>query len=172
MGYVHPYKLLFRRAAIAAAQFSGTLFADGAGAGWQIAYLPPPFTFERFEQAVQKAHDHYRLLQQSDESAQSHLFLRADYNLVKITVADILFIEGLDNYLKIQLADHKPVVVRMTMKALLDKLPARTFVRVHRSYIVPLSKIRSVRNRLITIANHEIPLGSRYEADFYAVFQK
>ena len=81
-------------------------------------------------------------------------------------------VEGLDNYLKIHLDNQKPVVVRLTMKALLDKLPAHTFVRVHRSYIVPIPKIRSVRNRLITIGNHAIPLGSRYEADFHAIFQK
>lgn len=137
-----------------------------------VDYLLKPFTFERFEQAVQKANDYYRLLHQSDQTTHTQLVLRADYSLVNVTVADILFVEGLDNYLKIHLVNRKLVIVRLTMKALLDKLPAREFVRVHRSYIVPIGKIQSVRNKLITIGDNEIPLGSRYEGDFYAVFGK
>lgn len=134
-----------------------------------VDYLLKPFTFERFLQAAQKAFDQRR--RPSAEVSQGYLLFRVDYGLVKVHLAQILFIEGLDNYLKIHLSDQKPIVVRLTIKAMLDKLPARGFVRVHRSYIVALGKIQSVRNKLILIEREEIPLGSSYEADFFSAFQ-
>lgn len=134
-----------------------------------VDYLLKPFTFERFLQAAQKAFDQHR--RPSAEVSQGYLLFRVDYGLVKVHLAQILFIEGLDNYLKIHLSDQKPIVVRLTIKAMLDKLPARGFVRVHRSYIVALGKIQSVRNKLILIEREEIPLGSSYEVDFFFAFQ-
>jgi len=133
-----------------------------------VDYLLKPFTFERFLQAVEKAVIVHR--QQQAEGRRQWLVLRADYSLFRIALPDILFIEGLDNYLKIHLSDQQPVVVRMTMKALQEKLPASEFARVHRSYIVPLRKIQAVRNKLITIADKEIPLGTSYEKEFLALF--
>jgi DNA-binding LytR/AlgR family response regulator len=137
-----------------------------------IDYLLKPFTFKRFEQAVQKALDHYRFTHQHEASEERYLLLRIDYSLVKILLDDILFIEGLDNYLKIHLHNQKPVIVRMTMKAVQDKLPATGFIRVHRSYVVPLARIEAVRNKLIFIADEEIPIGSSYEENFFAAFGK
>ena len=136
-----------------------------------VDYLLKPFTFGRFSQAVQKASEQYKFLHQSGDPQQAYLFFRVDYSLVKVAVADILFIEGLDNYLKIHLQGQKPLVVRLTMKAMLEKLPPKGFVRVHRSFIVSLDKIQVVRNKIITIGEEEIPLGSRYEGDFFGVFR-
>lgn len=141
-----------------------------------VDYLLKPFTLARFRQAAQKAQDQYRFLHQSGDGAgeparQPYLFFRVDYSLVKVAVADILFIEGLDNYLKIHVEGQKPVVVRLTMKAMLDKLPPSEFMRVHRSYIIPIRRIESVRNKLITIGDEEIPLGSSYERDFFERFR-
>lgn len=133
-------------------------------------YLLKPFTYERFLQAVTKVHEHYKLLNHSAEQNEKFLYFRVDYGLVKIAASDILFIEGLDNYLKIHLVDQKPVVVRLTMKAMLEKLPEHLFARVHRSYIVSLKKIISLRNRIIRVADEEIPLGTSYEEEFKAVF--
>ena len=134
-----------------------------------VDYLLKPFSFERFLQAVQKAYD--RFMRQQAEADPGHLIFRVDYGLVKVDLAQIRFIEGLDNYLKIHLADQRPVVVRITIKAMLDKLPAPRFVRVHRSYIVALSKVQSVRNKFILIGQEEIPLGSSYETAFFSAFQ-
>lgn len=141
-----------------------------------VDYLLKPFTFERFGQAVQRAQTRWRVLQQTQgdalgNSREAPLFFRVDYGLVKVTVADILFVEGLDNYLKIHLVEGRPLVVRLTMKAMLDKLPAKGFVRVHRSYIVALDKIQSVRNKFISIREEEIPIGSSYEKEFYSQFR-
>jgi DNA-binding LytR/AlgR family response regulator len=88
-----------------------------------------------------------------------------------VLAKDIIFIEGLDNYLKIHFVNQKPLVVRITMKAMMEKLPPEDFVRVHRSFIVPLKRIKSVRNKLILIADQEIPIGSSYEEDFKTLFQ-
>ncbi len=135
-----------------------------------IDYLLKPFTFERFRQAVDKAVRHYHLQRPPEEPGKtdSYILLRVDYSLVKVMLTDILFIEGLDNYLKIHLTEGHPLVVRLTMKAMLEKLPPSEFFRVHRSFIVPFQRIQSVRNKIITIGSEEIPLGNSYEADFFA----
>lgn len=137
-----------------------------------VDYLLKPFTFKRFEQAVQKANEYYRFTTQQETPDEKYLLLRVDYSLVKILLDDILFIEGLDNYLKIHLHNQKPVIVRMTMKALQEKLPAANFIRVHRSYTVPLSRIEAVRNKMIYIASEEIPIGTSYEESFFSAFGK
>ncbi|WP_018622514.1 LytR/AlgR family response regulator transcription factor [Spirosoma luteum] len=136
-----------------------------------VDYLLKPFTFERFLQAVQRVADQRKLLQPTDQPRPLlFLLFRVDYGLVKVMVDDILFIEGLDNYLKIHLENQKPVVVRLTMKAMMEKLPPSDFVRVHRSYIVALRRIEFFRNKLIAIGGEEIPLGSSYEESFFALF--
>ena len=143
-----------------------------------IDYLLKPFTFDRFLQAAGKAKAHHSLSQLTaaapqtpqQPSAPQHIVLRADYSLLKITLSDILFIEGLDNYLRIHLQDQDPVLIRITMKSLLEKLPTAEFLRVHRSYIIPLGRIGNVRNKVITVAGREIPLSASYEAGFYKAF--
>lgn len=91
------------------------------------------------------------------------ILLKVDYGVVKVILSDILFIEGLDNYIKIHLQQQAPVVVRLTMKSLLEKLNSSEFVRVHRSYIVPINKIESIKQKFITIAGEEIPVGKNFE---------
>jgi DNA-binding LytR/AlgR family response regulator len=153
-----------------------TAYSEFAAESYEVEavdYLLKPFTFERFGQAVQRAQTRLKSLntERIDSGEPAHLFLRVDYGLVKVTLSDILFIEGLDNYLKIHLREAagtgaRTLVVRLTMKAMQDKLPAEHFVRVHRSYIVPFDKIRSVRNKVVLIEDEEIPVGSSYEKDF------
>jgi len=131
-----------------------------------VDFLLKPFTMERFMQAVNKANDFYQYQNAATSAAQQFLFIRADYSLIKIPVADILFIEGLDDYLKIHIHNQKVVVARMTMKAILDKLPPADFIRVHRSFIISFSRIERVRNKAITVHNTEIPIGASYEENF------
>ncbi|QIP14185.1 response regulator transcription factor [Spirosoma aureum] len=140
-----------------------------------VDYLLKPYTFDRFSKAMQRAHARWRVLQQTDlqeETEPKQLFFRADYGLVKVTVSEIIFIEGLDNYLKVHLLDSPPLVLRLTMKAMLDKLPATKFIRVHRSFIVAVDKVLSIRGRMILIGEEEIPIGSSYEKDFFSLFMK
>ncbi len=151
-----------------------TAYSEYAVEGFNLSavdYLLKPFTFERFQQAVHKANEYYKFIHQKESHDRQYIFIRADYSLIKIMLSDILYIEGLDDYLKIYLAGRKPLVARMTMKAIMDKLPARDFIRVHRSFIIPFRKIESVRNKIITIAGGNIPIGSSYLKNFFAQYK-
>lgn len=138
-----------------------------------IDYLLKPFTLNRFEKAVLKANEKYNLVHNATVAEQAkYLILKVDYGVVKVVLSDILFIEGLDNYLKINLQNQAPVVVRMTMKALMEKLNKKEFIRVHRSYIVPVSRIESVKQKIIAIAGEEIPVSRNYEEEIKAFFKR
>ncbi len=133
-----------------------------------VNYLLKPFSEERFTRAIIKA----RVLHQMNVNApnqQGYCFVRADYRLVKINIKDIKYIEGLDDYLKIHLENSPAVVTRMTLKFILDKLPASGFMRIHRSFIIALDKISSIRNKHVRIGTTEIPLGSTYEEEFLRI---
>jgi DNA-binding LytR/AlgR family response regulator len=152
-----------------------TAYSEYAVEGFNVNavdYLLKPFTYDRFLQAVSKAHDFYNFYHRQESALQQYLFIRADYSLVKIMLEDILYVEGLDDYLKIFLKDRKPLIARMTMKGMLEKLPTEDFVRVHRSFIVPLKRIERLRNKNLLVAGREIPVGSSYEEGFNKVYGK
>lgn len=135
-----------------------------------VDYLLKPFTFDRFLQAVNKAAEYFEYRRQKDSAVSEYLFLRIDYSLIKIEIAAIRFIEGMDDYLKIHLQDQPPILIRMTMKAILAQLPARQFMRVHRSYIIALRRITNIRNKIILLEEKEIPIGVSYEKEFFRQF--
>lgn len=137
-----------------------------------VDFLLKPYTISRFERAVQRAAELYKFYQQVCPVEKKYLFFRVDYSMVKVSPDDILFIEGLDNYSKIHLDGQKPLVVRLTMKAILERLPSNEFARVHRSYIVSLKRVKSVRNRSIQVGNEDIPLATSYESRFYGLFDE
>ena len=151
-----------------------TAYSEYAVEGFNVNaadYLLKPFSFERFSQAAEKVKTVYDTKNQSVNNESQYLFIRADYSLYKILIADILFIEGLDDYLKIHIQNQKTIVARMTMKTILEKLPVADFVRVHRSFIVPLAKIDKVRTKIIYIGNEEIPLSASYETAFLSMIK-
>ncbi|MBA4056819.1 MAG: DNA-binding response regulator [Marivirga sp.] len=151
-----------------------TAYSEYAVEGFNLSavdYLLKPFTFERFEQAVNKAHEYFTYQNQKASDETKFLFIRADYSLHKVAVDDLLFIEGLDDYLKIHIKNSKPLVARMTIKTMLEKLPQKDFVRVHRSYIVPFRRIESIRNKTISLEGEVIPIGASYEKSFLERFK-
>lgn len=131
-----------------------------------IDFLLKPFSFERFSQAVNKAIEFHNYNTNSKLQQEQHIFIRADYSLHKINLEDIDLIEGLDDYLKIHLTSGKKLVARLTMKAIIEKLPSQQFKRVHRSFIVPMKKVSSVRKKIVYLLHHEIPIGTSYEDEF------
>lgn len=133
-----------------------------------LDYLLKPFTFERFKQATDKARDYFN--QFNNQKTVEHIFVRADYSLQKITLNDIICIEALDDYLKIYLHQQKTIVARMTMKAMLEKLPSTEFIRVHRSFIVPIKKVESLRNKTLQLGDKKIPVGNSYEDEVLKYF--
>ena len=137
-----------------------------------IDYLLKPFTFDRFTQAVEKAVEYDEFIHAGKAPRQQYLLLKVDYSTVKIDFDDILFAEGLDDYIRIHLREQKPIVVRLTMKSLLEKLSPERFIRVHRSYIVSLQHVEKLRNKVLLVSGQEIPLGNSYEAAFLAKFNR
>ena len=139
-----------------------------------IDFLLKPFTLERFQQAVNKAEDFYSYSHTKENVSNPYLFVRADYSLVKIKIADIIYIEGLNDYLKFHIENQKPVVARMTLKTLQEKLPAKDFVRSHRSYIVPIQRIIQIKNKMIYLSHDgkmvELPIGKSYEDELAKFF--
>ena len=138
-----------------------------------IDYLLKPFTNERFQQAVNKAQEYFNFVTNAGNIKQPYIYIRADYSLLKIDIADIIYIEGLNDYLRIHLRNQKPVVARMTLKALYEKLPANEFLRVHRSYIVSLISILKIAAKTVHIKVNEqvvqLQIGKSYEEEVYRV---
>jgi DNA-binding LytR/AlgR family response regulator len=138
-----------------------------------IDYLLKPFTNERFQQAITKAQEYFNFTTNAGNVKQPFIYIRADYSLLKIDIAEIIYIEGLNDYLRIHLRNKKPVVARMTLKALYEKLPANDFLRVHRSYIVSLISILKIASKMVHIKVNDqvVPLqiGKSYEEEVYRV---
>ncbi|NML23939.1 response regulator transcription factor [Pseudoflavitalea sp. G-6-1-2] len=95
-------------------------------------------------------------------------FVNVEYNLVRINVREISFVEGLKDYIKIHLHQQpRPVITRMSMKSISEKLPLRAFMRVHKSYIISLDRVNSVRKNRIYIEQHIIPVSDSYRDEFF-----
>ena len=99
------------------------------------------------------------------------LSVPSEYSTIKIVLNDILYIEGLKDYLKIHIVDKKPILTLMTLKAMEEKLPGKKFIRVHRSFIVAVSKIESIQRNRIKIKKELIPIGDSYKESFYKTIE-
>lgn len=129
-----------------------------------VDYLVKPVSIERFIKACNKAWELYQLKTKKQTEALPYFFLNADYSLVKVVFEDIIWIEGLKDYLKIHLkSTTKPLVARITMKAIEEQLPATIFIRVQKSFIVSKNYITSVRRNSVFINEIEIPVGDNYK---------
>ena len=151
-----------------------TAFSEYAVEGFNlnaIDYLLKPYESDRFRKAVNKAKEFYDY-NKKETNETNFIFVRADYSLIKIDCNEILYIESIDDYLKIHLLGKKPIMTLNTLKAIEDKLPTANFIRVHRSYIVGLNKIESVRGKNIQLPTAEIPISNKYEAGFFNLYSK
>lgn len=129
-----------------------------------VDYLVKPIAFERFEKAVKKAQEfyNYRLRTQPAETPEA-LFVYSEYRLVKINLTDIDYIESLEDYIRIHTTTGKPLMTLMTLKKVLEKLPAGPFRRIHRSYIVASDKVKSVQGRKLRMqSGKELPVSDSY----------
>lgn len=131
-------------------------------------YLLKPFSEERFMMAIQKARNEFEF--RKNQSVQTHLMIRADYKLNRIEFEDILLIEGLDDYVQIHLTNKTKIVARLSMKGILEKLSEKEFIRVHRSFIIPIKKVKSIQNKSIQIEEFLIPIGDTYKEDISKYF--
>jgi DNA-binding LytR/AlgR family response regulator len=149
-----------------------------------LDYLLKPFNYEEFLHAANKALNYAELLQRSANPAPAaateesrieddYLFLKIEYQLVRIALKDILYIEGLKDYVKIYLQSvEKPLLSLTSLKALEEKLPAKRFMRVHRSFIVSLDKINSITRNALQIGKINITVGDQYKEAFGVFLSK
>lgn len=132
-----------------------------------IDYLVKPVSLDRFIKACNKAWELFGLKTKAENSTKEtiteFLFVPVEYSLVKVVVANIVWIEGLKDYIKIHLHDtSKPIVTRMNMKAMEDDLPNAKFIRIHKSYIVSIDYITAVRKSSVFLGDLELPVGENY----------
>lgn len=146
-----------------------TAFEQYAIDGYKVNaldYLLKPISYVDFLQAANKAMKWFELLQQPKEEIQS-IFVKSDYKLVQIELRNILYIEGLKDYIKIYEENNpKPILSLMSMKAMEDLLPTSRFMRVHRSYIVQKDKIRVIDRGRIVFGKTYIPISDSYKQIF------
>ncbi|MBK8704286.1 MAG: response regulator transcription factor [Saprospiraceae bacterium] len=146
-----------------------TAYADYAVQAFDlnaVDYLLKPFSFERFLQAVNKAKEHIRQSATGSrqlEDERDTLVIKVDGKLVKLHLADILFVEGLKEYVRFVCTNGKYVTLE-SLKNLEETLPAHAFVRVHKSYIVACNKVQSLLGNMLEIGSHRIPI-SREKKD-------
>jgi len=137
-----------------------------------IGYLLKPFGYDEFLGAAVKAKNFFELLQDNSsgpelEVMDNFLFVKADYKLVRIDFDSILYIESLKDYVKIHLIPPaKPVVSLSSLKAIEEKLPASKFLRIHRSFVVAISKVDSISKNAVHIGNTDISVGELYKDAF------
>lgn len=140
-------------------------------------YLLKPISFERFLKATEKIYNRYLQHAKTDPSSltekpvdSKYFFVKTDFQIKRINFEDILYIKGLKEYLIIYTIDDRTFTLQ-TFKEILSQLPEKWFVRVHKSYIVPLSKIDSIRKRSIMIGDTQIPIGNTYKEAFLAAIK-
>lgn len=139
-----------------------------------LDYLLKPVSFERFNKAVNKAmekldmHHSKKQTQDTEESAHDYIFVKADKKFVKVKYSEIIYVEGLKDYVIIRTLTGR-VITLQTMKSLEDKLPHNMFMRIHRSYIVNIDKINAIVGNMVEVTERnevkQLPVGKNYRDD-------
>jgi two-component system, LytTR family, response regulator len=133
-------------------------------------YLLKPFSFQRFLQAVNKVMDYFSQRQntlQLSQKTDSYFFVKTEYRLERVDFDDILYIEGMKDYLRIICANKKIMTLQSFAK-IEESLPSDKFCRVHKSFIVSIDKIKSVERGVILIADQRIPVSNTYKEGFFS----
>ncbi|MFT5748097.1 MAG: two-component system LytT family response regulator, partial [Saprospiraceae bacterium] len=144
-----------------------TAYQEYALKGYELNvtdYLLKPFTFNRFLQAVNKAQEN--LAKKTTESTRDFIFIKTENRLEKITLSDIVYIEGMRDYRRIHTID-KRIMTLQNFKELEQIIPANLVCRVHKSYMIALNKIESIERNRIKIGGQLIPISETYKAFFY-----
>ena len=145
-----------------------------------IDYLVKPIPYNRFIKAISRAKEisaykkgaptNENVFPSHGQTGQSpeYIFVKAEYESVKINLEDIEYIQGLKDYLKIHITGtNKTILTLMSFKEILDKLPSNQFIRVHKSFVVNIASIKTVQRNRIVINDVRIPIGESYKATFF-----
>lgn len=146
------------------------------GFNLQVAdYIVKPFSFDRFLKACNRAAELFRLKNAaiSSEVAKNYdFFVHVEYTLEKIVAADIEYIEGYKDYIKIYLSSRtKPVMTRMSLKSIEAKLPVGAFIRTHKSFLVAISRITTIKRDFVCIGTTEIPVSDTFRDNINRVLK-
>jgi two-component system, LytTR family, response regulator len=133
-------------------------------------YLLKPFSFQRFVQAVNKVMEYYSQNQNisaAPPDGESFIFVKTEYRLERVDIDQILYVEGMKDYLRIVCRDKK-IMTLQSFSKLEESLPSKKFCRVHKSYIVSIDKIKSIERNVIIIADQRIPISNTYRENFFS----
>lgn len=148
-----------------------------------VDFLLKPIQFERFFRSVQKAYEHFtfkklkherqNLEETNTEMQHEYILVKSDYNTLKINFEDIMFVEGLKDYVKIYTIENKkPIVTHNSLKKLQQALPPTRFIRIHKSFIISLKYISSINKAQVIIGENYIPIGESYKSNFLSRLEK
>ena len=160
-----------------------TAYAEYAVEGYKanaVDYLLKPYSFEEFEAAAQKIQEICEIRQQAMTEVTTEpgddgvIFVKSDYKIVRISIEHIRYIEAMSEYLRISCDDkEKPVIVLLSMKRIEEFLPASTFMRIHRSFIINLNKIVEVKKSHVVLeGDFSMPIGDNYKDAFMDYLNK
>jgi DNA-binding LytR/AlgR family response regulator len=156
-----------------------TAYPDYALEGYEhdvVDYLLKPISFDRFYRSAEKALKLSQHLPAPTTTAApatdttEHLFVKTEHRIQRILLRDLLYAESLQNYVVLQTTEGR-VMTLQTLKSIEEQLPAATFCRVHRCYIVGLRHITAVEKSRIFIGNNVLPIGDKYRDAFYRAIQ-
>lgn len=137
-----------------------------------IDYLVKPISLDRFLKAINRANEMLQIKKEGGKEEENFFFVKADKKLMKVAHDEILYIEGLKDYVIIKKEEGK-IITLQTMKSLEEKLPKETFLRIHRSYIINLTKIKAVVGNMIEMMvdgkTKHIPIGKSYRDQLHEI---
>ena len=147
-----------------------TAYAEYAVEGFKVNavdYLLKPFGLQDFQRAANRLSERLELRSESSQLEDDTIFLKTEYRIVKVSISDIRYVEAMSEYLKVYLeSEPKPIITLLSMKKMEERLPSY-FMRIHRSYIINLTKIQEVnKNRVIMDSDTYLPIGDMYKDSF------
>lgn len=154
-----------------------TAFADYAVDAFKVGavdYLLKPFTFDEFSRAVGRVREALEMRAAKDSRQEKLVYFKSDYKIVPVKVSDVRYVESLGPYMKIFLASSdSPLVVLSSFKQILQELPSDRFVRIHKSYVVDMTRITAAAKSSVTLDNGQsLPVGDTYRAGFMEQYMK
>ena len=139
-----------------------------------LDYLLKPFNYKEFLRAALKAQS-YKEMQHGSSTTKEEkdfMFLKVEYQLVKVMYNDIIYIEGYKDYVKVHVSNQKhPILSLTSLKGLEEKLPLKKFIRIHRSYIIAINKIISITKNTVLIGDKNLPISEHYREQFHAYME-
>nr|WP_315133065.1 LytTR family DNA-binding domain-containing protein [uncultured Flavobacterium sp.] len=132
-----------------------------------LDYLLKPIPLPRFVKCINKITAEFNLknnIKIENQRIDSHIFIKVDKKMIKINIDEILFIEGMKEYIKVITVD-KTYITHKSLTSLSDELPADRFIRIHKSYTIAIDKVKSIEGNRIQIKSYTIPIGRNYSKE-------